>query len=76
VLARARAILATLEGQGHKATLTKGSAVASDQLSLFAPPDGASPAEREVLATLRALDVDRMTGLEALQLVARLQGKL
>jgi DNA mismatch repair protein MutS len=76
VLARARAILATLEGQGHKATLTKGSAVASDQLSLFAAPDGASPAEREVLATLRALDVDRMTGLEALQLVARLQGKL
>jgi len=77
VLARARALLATLEGGGHaQATASKRTSAATDQLPLFAPPDGASPAEREVLSTLRALDVDRVTGLEALQLLARLKGKL
>jgi len=77
VLARARALLATLEGGGHaQATAAKGAKASTDQLTLFAPPDGASPAEREVLATLRALDVDRVTGLEALQLLARVKSKL
>ena len=77
VLARARAILATLEGGGQaSAPAKKATAANSDQLALFAPPDGASPTEREVLATLRALDPDRVTGLEALQLLARLKGKL
>ena len=77
VLARARAILATLEGGGQaSAPAKKTTAASKDQLPLFATPDGASPAEREVLATLRALDTDRVTGLEALQLLARLKGKL
>jgi DNA mismatch repair protein MutS len=77
VLARARAILTTLEGEGQaKAPSGKPSRVRSDQLALFAPADGTSTTERDVLATLRALDVDRVTGLEALQLLARLKGKL
>jgi len=77
VLARARAILATLEGGGQaSAPPKKATAASTDQLALFAPPDGTSPAERDVLATLRALDPDRVTGLEALQLLARLKGKL
>jgi DNA mismatch repair protein MutS len=77
VLARARAILATLEGGGQASSPAKKTTKASsDQLPLFAAPDGASPAERDVLATLRALDADRVTGLEALQLLARLKAKL
>jgi len=77
VLARARALLATLEGGGHaQPAVAKGAPARSDQLPLFAPPDGASAVEREVLATLRALEVDRVTGLEALQLLARLKSKL
>ena len=77
VLARARAILTTLEGEGQtKALGSKPSRVKSDQLALFAPADGSSTAEREVLGTLRSLDVDRVTGIEALQLLARLKSKL
>ena len=77
VLARARALLATLEGGGHaQATAKKRAAASTDQLPLFSAPDGASPAERDVLSTLRALDVDRVTGLEALQLLVRLKSKI
>jgi DNA mismatch repair protein MutS len=76
VLARARAILVTLE-QGQKQPSPKPAARAAvDQLPLFAPATGASPGERETLDTLRALDLDRLTGLEALQLLARLKGRL
>jgi DNA mismatch repair protein MutS len=77
VLARARALLATLESGGHApSTSAKRAAASTDQLPLFSAPDGASPAERDVLSTLRALEVDRVTGLEALQLLARLKSKL
>ncbi|HTQ03099.1 MAG TPA: DNA mismatch repair protein MutS, partial [Polyangiaceae bacterium] len=76
VLARARAILATLENQGQKQAPKSRAAAPPDQLALFAPKDGASPAERETLATLRELDVDRLSGLEALQLLARLKQRL
>ncbi|HEV8547790.1 MAG TPA: DNA mismatch repair protein MutS, partial [Polyangiaceae bacterium] len=76
VLARARAILTTLEGGGQSKPAGGKPAKATDQLSLFVPPEAGSAAERDVLATLRALDVDRVTGLEALQFLARLKAKL
>ncbi len=75
VLARARAILETLEQDG-KQQPAKPKAAHSDQLGLFAAKTGDSPVEREALATLRALDLDRLTGLEALQLLARLKQRL
>jgi DNA mismatch repair protein MutS len=75
VLARARAILETLERDGHKQPV-QTKPTQSDQLALFAAKTGDAPAEREALATLRALDVDRLTGLEALQLLARLKQRL
>jgi DNA mismatch repair protein MutS len=76
VLARARAILGTLE-QGQKQPVSVPAARAtSDQLPLFAPAIGASPAERETLDTVRALDLDRLSGLEALQLLSRLKQRL
>jgi DNA mismatch repair protein MutS len=75
VLARARAILETLEREGHKQA-AKPKAEKADQLALFAAKTGDSPVERETLATLRALDLDRLTGLEALQLLARLKQRL
>ena len=75
VLARARAILETLEQDGQQPP-AKPKAAPPDQLGLFAAKTGDSPVERETLATLRALDVDRLTGLEALQLLARLKQRL
>ncbi|HEY3499360.1 MAG TPA: DNA mismatch repair protein MutS, partial [Polyangiaceae bacterium] len=78
VLARARAVLATLES-GQRASQERGAKVRAgnaDQLGLFAPPDPAGSAGAEVLETLRALDVDRVTGIEALQLLARLKAKI
>jgi DNA mismatch repair protein MutS len=75
VLARARAILETLE-QGGQQQASKAKAAPPDQLALFGSKSGASPAEREALATLRALDLDRLNGLEALQLLARLKQRL
>jgi DNA mismatch repair protein MutS len=75
VLARARAILETLE-QGGKKQPSKTKAAPPDQLALFGAKAGDSPTEREALATLRALDLDRLTGLEALQLLSRLKQRL
>jgi DNA mismatch repair protein MutS len=75
VLARARAILETLERDGHQQP-AKAKPAASDQLALFAAKDGTSPLERDALATLRALDLDRLTGLEALQFLSRLKQRL
>ncbi len=81
VLARARAILADLErgaalpGGAH-ASLRGRTAAGRAQLDLFArgapPPAAPDPA----LETLRAVDVDRLTPLEALQLVASLKKQL
>ena len=74
ILARARAVLASLEsGDGFSGRPEpKGT---TDQLDLFSKK-GPSPASDEVVATLRELDVDRLTGLEALGLIARLKEKL
>ena len=78
VLARARALLATLEAQrGHELSGNLANkAGAQNQLDLFAPRAAVSSAEREVIETLRALDMDRLNGLEALQLLARLKQRL
>jgi DNA mismatch repair protein MutS len=74
ILARARALLASLEsGEGFAAR--PHPETATDQLDLFVAK-GPSPASEEVLATLRELDPDRLTGIEALQLIARLKAKL
>jgi DNA mismatch repair protein MutS len=77
VLARARAILSTLEqGKGATARPSKPEPANDEQLPLFAPPNPNLGAAAEVLATLRALDVDRLTGLDALSLLARLKARL
>jgi DNA mismatch repair protein MutS len=78
VLARARALLGTLESERHAELggSKRGKAAATDQLSLFAPRAATHSAEHEIAETLRALDVDRLTGLEALQLIARLKQRL
>jgi DNA mismatch repair protein MutS len=70
VLARARALLGELERQrdGQRSNGRRR------QLDLFDAP-AAPPAEQQaVLDTLREVDVDRLTPLDALQLVASLKG--
>jgi DNA mismatch repair protein MutS len=64
VVARARTIMGELEGG------TGVAARSSPQLSLL---PAASPAEAAVLARLAAIDVERTTPLEALQLLAELK---
>jgi DNA mismatch repair protein MutS len=77
VLARARAILTTLEeGKSANARPSKADPVNDEQLPLFAAPNPNHGAAAEVLATLRALDVDRLTGLDALSLLTRLKARL
>jgi DNA mismatch repair protein MutS len=78
VLARARALLSALESERHAELggSRRGRAAATDQLDLFAPRAAAHSAEHEVADTLRALEIDRLTGLEALQLLARLKQRL
>ena len=66
VLARARAILDGLE---------KGRRHAEPQLDLFGKPVP-EPAEHPIVATLREVDVDRLTPLEALQLVDALKKRI
>jgi DNA mismatch repair protein MutS len=78
VLARARALLGELERgaalpSGAPSSL-RGRSKGRPQLDLFDPASAALPAEpHPALETLRAVDVDRLTPLEALQLVASLQ---
>ena len=50
----------------------KGAKPAAPQLDLFAVPS-VSSGQRSALDTLSAVDVDRLTPMEALQLVARLR---
>ncbi len=82
VLARARAVLASLEGERVVSAAAAGAlpprsrSAASAQLELFAPPPALPPAHREVLETLRGLEVDRLTPLEGLALLERLQRKV
>ncbi|HVR20472.1 MAG TPA: DNA mismatch repair protein MutS, partial [Polyangiaceae bacterium] len=74
ILARARAVLASLEnGDGFSGRLHSNAS--TEQLDLFSAK-GPSVAAEEVVATLKELDVDRLTGLEALMLIARLKAKL
>jgi DNA mismatch repair protein MutS len=82
VLARARAILSDLEkgaalpGGAH-ASLRGRTRAGRTQLDLFgggAP--GEPPEENVALQTLRNIDVDRLTPLEALQLIASLKQSL
>jgi DNA mismatch repair protein MutS len=76
VLARARAILERLEAGGAPLGRTTGARAGRDQLELFAARPGESRAESEVLGTLRGLEVERLTPLDALSLLARLKQKL
>jgi DNA mismatch repair protein MutS len=78
VLARARAILAMLESErgGELAASPRTKLEKRDQLSLFAPRPATRSAEHEIAETLRALDIDRLTGIEALTLLARLKQRL
>ncbi|HEY2516549.1 MAG TPA: DNA mismatch repair protein MutS, partial [Polyangiaceae bacterium] len=79
VLARARAILGDLEKgaalpSGAHASLRGRTRGGKAQLDLFGGGAAAEPREEHpALQTLRALDVDRLTPLEALQLVASLK---
>jgi DNA mismatch repair protein MutS len=72
ILARARALLVSLESGDASGRPRKKS---TDQLDLFSTKKR-SPAADEVLGTLAELDVDRLTGLEALALIARMKEKL
>ncbi|HYQ26342.1 MAG TPA: DNA mismatch repair protein MutS [Polyangiaceae bacterium] len=78
VLARARALLSTLEGGSvaPEAPKARKSRANTDQLPLFGGRSVETRGHAEVLETLRALDLDRVTGLEALQFLARLKQKL
>lgn len=79
VLARARAILADLEGgaplpSGAPARMRGLDSAGRAQLELFASVEPSKPSEVE--ATLRQLDVDHMTPVDALVALARLKGML
>jgi len=85
VIARAREILANLEGgeldeRGRPRLAGPGGSAGEgegpDQLGLFAPGPGLAPGEREVLERLRGVDPVRTTPLEALQLLQELATRL
>jgi DNA mismatch repair protein MutS len=78
VLARARAILGELEAGaalpgGAPSSLRARSRADRPQLDLFGGADARTPPPNPALETLRATDVDRLTPLDALQLVAALK---
>jgi DNA mismatch repair protein MutS len=75
VLARARGILDGLESIGALPGGARASLRSRDeQLNLFgATPTLTEPAPHPALLTLRSVDVNRLTPLEALQLVVQLQ---
>ncbi len=83
VTARAEAILSTLEGdptqRGGSASKIRGKTATVDtatpQLDLFTAK-ASSPHEEEALATIRRADIDRLTPLEALTLLANLKKTL
>ena len=81
VLARAKAILATLEAgaplpSGKHATMRGRTRQGSVQLDLFAKAKPDTDAAAPVLETLRAVEVERLTPLDALTFVARLKSLL
>ncbi|MSR36123.1 MAG: DNA mismatch repair protein MutS, partial [Gemmatimonadetes bacterium] len=81
VIARARELLAELEGThsgggeglGRRGRHRPASGPGVDQLSFFEPED---PRAAPVLARLRAVEVDQLTPLEALNLLAGLRSEL
>jgi DNA mismatch repair protein MutS len=78
VLARARALLGELEKgaalpSGAPASLRARTQQARPQLGLFEASAAAPAQPHPAIETLRAVDVDRLTPLEALQLIASLQ---
>ncbi len=80
VLARARAVLGALEsGQGATGEPELNPKAVRrprgnpSQLSLFSPVESETPEHREVIETLKSVDVERLTPLDALQLLARLK---
>lgn len=76
VLARAKALLAGLERKDESAAARRGKTTKAPQLSLFGERSAESRSQSELTETLRALDLDRLTGLEALSLLQRLKSKL
>ncbi|HVU01797.1 MAG TPA: DNA mismatch repair protein MutS [Polyangiaceae bacterium] len=78
VLSRARALLLALEaGTAKPESAPVGKARATTpQLDLFAPKVPEDPRVKEVADTVRAVEIDRMTPLDALSLLARLKARL
>ena len=81
VLARARAILASLESGstlpgGRYATLRGRNRRGSVQLDLFAPQPTVEQGPSPVLETLAQVDPNRLTPIDALQLVVKLKAML
>jgi DNA mismatch repair protein MutS len=78
VLARAQAILNGLENESFMlgAAKMRGRARNEDQLALFGPNAAQNKSEREVVDTLRALELERITPLEALKLLETLKLRL
>jgi DNA mismatch repair protein MutS len=66
---RAKEVLATLETEHRVVPGAPPKAPDPGQLALFAPP----PPPHRVLTDLRAIDLDSMTPLEALNRLAELQ---
>jgi DNA mismatch repair protein MutS len=79
VLARAGELLAGFEGDELKPNPNKRARArrpATNQLSLFAPGGDLSAAGRGVVERLQAVDVNRLSPIEALTLLAELKGQL
>jgi len=83
VIVRAREILANLEagefderGRPRLAGEAPVQSVDGGQLGLFGGDAGPTPAEKQALDALRALDLDRTTPLQALEMLAGLTSKL
>jgi DNA mismatch repair protein MutS len=76
VLARAKGILGTLESGDHLTTGPARPAGGDRQLDLFRSASPADAQTKEVVETLKAVDPDRLTPLDALQLLAKLKSKL
>jgi DNA mismatch repair protein MutS len=81
VIARARAILASLEGgavlpSGKPATMRGRNAAGGVQLDIFGggAKEQAPPKPHPVLETLRQVDVDRLAPIDAWQLILKLKG--
>jgi DNA mismatch repair protein MutS len=90
VLARAREVLAVLEGEGAAIAVARGAkqaplgrrgrkaAADAGQLGLFVAPAAvppAPPAPHPVVDELRGVDADHLTPMQALALVARLSAE-